>query len=90
MTGFEWDDAKNVSNEKKHGVRFEEAATTFYDPLGAEVLDKRHAAREERWVRIALSSAGRLLVTIFVERAEQIRIISSRLANPRETIQYEG
>ena len=90
MVGFEWDDAKNVSNEKKHGVRFEEATTTFYDPLGAEVLDTKHATREERWVRLAMSSAGRLLVTVFIERGERIRIISSRAANARETKQYEG
>ena len=28
---FEWDDAKNAANEKKHGVSFEEARSVFYD-----------------------------------------------------------
>jgi uncharacterized DUF497 family protein len=28
---FEWDQKKNKSNAKKHGVSFEEAQTTFYD-----------------------------------------------------------
>jgi uncharacterized DUF497 family protein len=26
---FEWDEAKTTSNQKKHGVDFEEAATVF-------------------------------------------------------------
>ncbi len=49
-----------------------------------------HSAREERWLRLAMSSAGRLLVTVFVERDERIRIISTRPANAREARQYEG
>ena len=30
---FEWDDAKGDRNLTKHGVSFDEAVTTFYDPL---------------------------------------------------------
>lgn len=29
---FEWGDKKAKGNEKKHGVRFEEAVSCFYDP----------------------------------------------------------
>jgi uncharacterized DUF497 family protein len=90
LVQFEWDDAKSVRNVHRHGVTFEEAATTFYDPLGVEVPDPVHSAREERWLRLATSSTGRLLVTVFVERNEKIRIISSRPANSKETKQYEG
>lgn len=28
---FAWDEEKNCSNQKKHGVSFEEAETIFYD-----------------------------------------------------------
>ena len=90
VTVFEWDDAKSVRNLRKHSVAFEEAATSFYDPLGVEAPDPMHSAREERWLRLAMSSAGRLLVTVFVERDERIRIISTRPANAREARQYEG
>lgn len=31
--GFVWDEAKADANVRKHGVRFEEAATVFFDPL---------------------------------------------------------
>lgn len=28
---FEWDENKNQTNKRKHGVSFEEAQTVFYD-----------------------------------------------------------
>lgn len=28
---FEWDEAKNRANRRKHGVPFEEAQTVFFD-----------------------------------------------------------
>jgi hypothetical protein len=28
---FEWDEAKNASNQRKHGVSFEEAQSAFAD-----------------------------------------------------------
>jgi uncharacterized DUF497 family protein len=31
MIKFEWDAAKATSNQKKHGVSFEEAQYIFYD-----------------------------------------------------------
>jgi uncharacterized protein len=31
---FEWDEAKNRSNRRKHGVSFEEARTAFPDENG--------------------------------------------------------
>jgi uncharacterized protein len=36
---FEWDEAKNVSNQRKHGVSFEEASQVFLDPLLVSVKD---------------------------------------------------
>jgi uncharacterized protein len=87
---FEWDDTKDHANQRKHGVAFAEASTSFYDPLGLEMPDDVHSKTEERWLRLALSSSHRLLVTVFVERGDHIRIVSSRVANARERKQYEG
>ena len=28
---FEWDDKKDKTNKRKHGISFEEARTAFYD-----------------------------------------------------------
>ncbi|MFQ5792059.1 MAG: BrnT family toxin [Acidobacteriota bacterium] len=40
---FEWDDSKEVINVRKHGVDFDEAAETFYDPY--HLVTVRHPAR---------------------------------------------
>lgn len=29
---FEWDDKKAQTNERKHGINFDEAKSCFYDP----------------------------------------------------------
>ncbi len=73
----EWDDAKAMTNEAKHGVTFEEAETVFTDPLAAIFDDAWHSGSEEREIIVGHSDAGRLLVVSFVERAEVIRIISA-------------
>jgi len=86
---FLWDDAKAQRNLRVHGVGFPEARTTFFDPLGMELLDEDHSHAEERIIRIGRSSRGRLLVTVFTERGDHIRIISSRRATRREVKSHE-
>jgi uncharacterized protein len=85
---FEWDTRKAVSNLAKHGVSFEEAATVFGDPLGRIVADPRHSVEEQRLVLLGLSRDGRLLVVMFVDRGEAIRIISARGPTRRERRDY--
>ena len=86
---FEWDDAKRARNRRLHGIDFEEAAASFFDPLGVEMPDLRSSVAEERFIRVAHSPPGHLLLTIFLERERRIRIISSRRATRREVKQYE-
>ena len=45
---FEWDEAKNRANQRKHGVSFEEAAHVFRDPLQVSVQDRTEGG-EQRW-----------------------------------------
>jgi uncharacterized protein len=33
MAGFEWDEEKNLANQRKHGISFEEASTIFDGPV---------------------------------------------------------
>ena len=42
---FEWDENKNISNQKTHGVSFEEAKTVFSDELGRLIHDPDHSAQ---------------------------------------------
>lgn len=47
---FEWDEAKNRSNRRKHGISFEEARTAFLDENARVVPDPDHSEDEERFV----------------------------------------
>jgi hypothetical protein len=51
---FEWNPTKAAANLKRHGVPFEEAATTFQDPLARLHDDPDHSAvgRRERASRL--------------------------------------
>jgi uncharacterized DUF497 family protein len=87
---FEWDPPKAAANEKKHGVGFKEATTVFGDPLGWFQEDAEHSVGELRLRLLGRSSENRLLAVLFTERGDGlIRIISARLATPRERRKYE-
>ena len=86
---FEWDKAKAEKNLKKHEVSFEEATTVFADPLSVTIPDPLHSEDENRFAITGLSHEQRQLVVVFTERGENIRIISARLATPRERKKYE-
>jgi uncharacterized DUF497 family protein len=86
---FEWDVDKAVSNEKKHRVSFEEAATVFSDPLAAIFDDEAHSDEEQGEIILGHSGENRLLLVSFTERAGAIRIISARRATRKERQDYE-
>ena len=84
-----WDEAKNLSNQKKHGVSFEEAETVFYDDEALLKYDEAHSQNEERFVMMGMSGASRVLVVCHCYRVgEVIRLISARKATKREESQY--
>ena len=88
---FEWDENKNISNQKKHGVSFEEAKTVFSDELGRLIHDPDHSEGEERFILMGVSSQHDLLTVCHCERdSDTIRIISARKADKFERKQYEG
>ena len=89
MLEFEWDAAKSRANIKKHGVSFEESATVFGDPNSLTIPDAQHSGTEKRWVILGRSIAGRLLVVVYTERGERIRLISARPASRKERLVYE-
>ena len=89
MAEFEWDPAKAASNLAKHGVSFEEASTSFDDPLGGILDDPRHSVGEGRYILLAMSDRGRVLATMFTERGDVMRLISARRATRAERHAYE-
>jgi uncharacterized DUF497 family protein len=86
---FEWDERKAAENSRKHGVSFEEAASTFGDPASLTIDDPLHSESEDRFAILGISLRRRLLVTAFTERGDRIRVVSSRRATPNEQAQYE-
>jgi uncharacterized DUF497 family protein len=85
----EWDESKNLLNQKKHRVSFEEAATVFADPLEIMIDDPDHSSAEHRFISIGESFMKRLLVVSYAERGDKIRIISARRPTTRESCLHE-
>lgn len=87
---FEWDPKKASSNEKKHGVSFEEARTVFFDENAKLIDDPDHSEDEDRFVLLGLSSSLRVILVCHCYRVEGgvIRIISARKASSHESRQY--
>ena len=90
---FEWDPHKARSNYRKHGVRFEEAATIFRDPRALTIFDSEHSEYEDRWITMGISKTGRLLIVCHTFQEENrdsvsIRIFSSRKATRKESDLY--
>jgi uncharacterized DUF497 family protein len=44
---FEWDPAKALANERKHGITFDEASTVFGHALSISGRDLEHSGYEE-------------------------------------------
>ena len=80
-----WDEAKNLSNQKKHGVSFEEAETVFYDDDSVLFDDPDHSVGEERFLFIGVTDTEKLCIVSHCYRDEDvIRIISARKATKHE------
>jgi uncharacterized DUF497 family protein len=88
LVGYEWDPAKARANFEKHGIHFADAATTLEDDFALTVRDP-FSEDEERWITLGKDAAGRLLVVVYTWRGDHVRLISARLATPREKSQYE-
>jgi uncharacterized DUF497 family protein len=88
---FEWDSTKNASNEKKHGLSFDEAKTVFSDDFARLIADPDHSKEEERFILLGSSIESNLLIVCHCIRDEDtVRIISARKADKRERKIYEN
>ena len=87
---FGWDSGKNLSNQKKHGISFEEAQTVFVDEYALFMHDPDHSGEEDRFILLGLSVKLRVVVVCHCYRKtdEVIRIISARRATRSEQKQY--
>ena len=90
--GFSWDNRKNLANQKKHRVSFEEAQTVFFDEHAIEYDDPDHSESEDRFLMLGHSYRIRVLVVSYTLRKNdtEIRIISARKATKKEQRAYFG
>ena len=89
----EWDLAKALSNSRKHGVCFKDAASVFDDPLSLTRHNADHTGFEERWITIGEAGTTLLVVVHTLEEwgaaGVHIRIISARRPTADERRQYQ-
>ena len=90
MIRFDWDERKNKSNQKKHGVSFEEAQGVFFDDDALVFDDPEHSADEARFLIYGKSFRLRILMVCHCYLVEEsvIRIISARKATSKERFFY--
>ena len=90
MIDFEWNNAKDLANQKKHGVSLSEAKSVFFDEYAVQFYDQEHSEAEERFIMLGMSNTSRVLVVCHCERrsGNTIRIISARKATKTERAFY--
>lgn len=83
---FEWDENKNIINQQKHGISFEEASTVFYDTNAILFDDPDHSKEEERFLIIGLANNEKVCLVshCYRENNNTIRLISARKATKSE------
>jgi uncharacterized DUF497 family protein len=85
---FEWDEAKNLENIRKHEIDFADIPAMFDGEMLIE-LDDRFDYGEDRWFGIGFLGFG-IAVVVWTERRKNvIRIISARRANRHEQKRFE-
>ena len=90
---FEWSEQKAEINLRKHGIRFEDAARVFDDPLAVTDQDRIENG-EQRWQTVGMADGYLLLVVAHTVRFEDegievVRIISARRVDRAERRRYE-
>ena len=76
LTRFEWDLAKELENQQKHGVSFAEAQFAFADIERVIAEDLEHSTREKRYYCFGRVDRGVLTVR-FTYRGGVIRIFGA-------------
>jgi len=86
---FEWDEEKNETNIRLHGIDFADVPAVFNGPVLTD-LDDRIEYGEDRWISIGML-AILTVVIVWTERdSDTIRLISARKANRYERQRYEA
>lgn len=85
---FEWDENKNRSNIRKHGIDFADVYFVFEGPMIVQI-DDRVEYGEVRWKGTGYL-INNVVIVVYVEiDGDTIRVISARKALRHERKQFE-
>jgi uncharacterized DUF497 family protein len=84
---FEFDPAKAVVNERKHGVSFVHAEQALHDDRAVTVEDP-DAKDEQRQITLGMDALGRVIVVVHTLRGNCVHVISARKASSGEVRNY--
>ena len=80
---------KEKRNLVKHGLDFGTAALIFNNLNRLEWFDERHSEQEDRYITIGeIGGIAVVVMVVYTERLEAIRIISARKATNEERRAY--
>ena len=85
---FEWNEAKNLENIRKHQIDFADVPEMFESPMLIE-LDDCIDYGEDLWVGIGFLRNGVAAVVWTERQGDVIRVISARKANRYERKRFE-
>ena len=75
---FDWDESKNLENQKKHGISFNEAQHAFFDQNRVIAEDLEHSQFEKRFYCFGRDLEGVGIITVrFTYRSNRIRIFGA-------------
>ena len=81
--GYEWDEAKNQANIRKHRIDFRDAVRVFNKPT-LDIVDDRQDYGEVRTNSIGDLGGLAILLVTHTDREERTRLISARAATRTE------
>ncbi|MFN8593271.1 MAG: BrnT family toxin [Thermomicrobiales bacterium] len=84
--GCDRDPRKNIENQRKHGISFDDACCIFEDPCRIEEIDDGDYD-EDRWVVVG-RVGNPVLVVVYTDRNRIERIISARPTTRKEELEY--
>ena len=85
MPKFEWDNNKNRSNQKKHGISFEDASDIFNDNDRIQYQETRDGEKRYKIIGKAFEA---IITVIYTMRDLIVRIISARRSSKDERKAY--
>lgn len=87
---FEWDLSKEQTNINKHGYAFSDAVEAFQDPMGIQLVDKKHSAGESRYYWVGKTLKNKILTVWFTRRGRKMRIIGCAEWRKFRSFYYEA